>query len=108
MQVPGAVEAEDDVPGLADMAGPEQAGSQEPREPAGAARELRAPVLELDLPAGGDPPGDSDRDRFAAARRVARGRSAQPTSASQSRFSRLSRMCMRNIDAVEPSKARWS
>ena len=68
MQVPGAVEAEDDVPGLADMAGPEQAGSQEPREPAGAARELRAPVLELDLPAGGDPPGDGDRDRFAAAR----------------------------------------
>jgi hypothetical protein len=33
---------------------------------------------------------------------------AQPTSASQSRFSSESRMCRRNSAAVEPSNARWS
>jgi hypothetical protein len=110
------------MPGLADVAGPQQAGAEEAREPVGTARELRAPVLELGLPAGCDAAGDGDRDRFtvpaAAARRVVPDRIvpgrivlrriAQPTSASQSRFSRESRMCRRNIEAVDPSNARWS
>jgi hypothetical protein len=97
------------MPELADVAGLEQAGSQEPGEPGGPPRQLGAPLLELGLAARGDAAGDGDRDRFSSAlRRVVRNSSAQPTSASQSRFSRESRMCRRNIDAVDPSKARWS
>jgi len=94
------------VPRLADVAGAEQPGAEEPREAGGPPGQLGAPLLELVLAARRDAPGDGDGDRVTGTATVAR--TAQPTSASQSRFSRLSRMCMRNIDAVEPSNARWS
>ena len=97
------------MPRLADVAGAEQPGTEEAREAGGPPGQLRAPLLELVLAARRDAAGDGDGDRVTGTATVARhARTAQPTSASQSRFSRLSRMCMRNIDAVEPSNARWS
>jgi hypothetical protein len=106
VQVRRAGEAEHHVPRLAHVAGPEQAGAEETGEPVGTPRQLGAPLLELGLPAGRDASGDGDRDRLPDPVTAARAR--QPTSAVQSRFSSESRMCMRNIDAVEPSNARWS
>jgi hypothetical protein len=103
------------VPRLADVAGAEQPGAEETREARGPPGQLRTPLLELVLAARRDTAGDGDGDRvagtIAAPATAAVGTvlgTGQPTSASQSRFSRLSRMCMRNIDAVEPSNARWS
>ena len=112
LQVLGAVEAEHHVPGFADPVGTQPTGTEEPREVRRDGGELVAPVLEVRLATGRDPPRHRHRDRFCSGSMGAPGTphapTRQPTSGSQLRCSSESRMCIRNSDAVDPSNARWS
>ena len=76
-------------------------------------RQLRRPLLELDLPCQARRAGQPGRSTAPFASSISPapvncGLHDQLSSVDQSRCSSESLMCSRNFDAVEPSNARWS